>query len=61
MAFKPCAECIDVESCGTRIIMRQVRDATAEVLDRTSLADLLRLMDAARVGKIAHEPLMYYI
>jgi hypothetical protein len=41
--------------------MRQVRDATAEVLDRTSLADLLRLMDAARVGKIAHEPLMYYI
>jgi Rrf2 family protein len=61
MAFKPCAECIDVDSCGTRIIMRQVRDATAEVLDRTSLADLLRLMDAARVRKIAHEPLMYYI
>jgi Rrf2 family protein len=60
-AFRPCAECIDVDSCGTRIIMRQVRDATAEVLDRTSLADLLRRMDAARVGKVRRESLMYYI
>ena len=35
-AYKPCAECPDVERCGTRIIMRQVRDAMAEVLDRTT-------------------------
>ncbi len=41
-AFKPCAECTDVETCGTRIIMRQVRDAMAEVLDKTTLADLIR-------------------
>jgi Rrf2 family protein len=60
-AFRPCEECGDVESCGTRIIMRQVRDATAEVLDRTTLADLLRQVDATRTGKNGKETLMYYI
>jgi Rrf2 family protein len=44
-AFRPCPECSDVETCGTRIIMRQVRDAMASVLDKTTLADLLRQTD----------------
>lgn len=60
-AFRPCPECQDIESCGTRIIMRQVRDATAGVLDRTTLADLLRLADTARAGKSVQGALMYYI
>jgi Rrf2 family protein len=61
-AYKPCAECTDVESCGTRIIMREVRDAMSEVLDRTTLADLLRRVEARRVEQGAHEaPLMYHI
>jgi Rrf2 family protein len=47
-AFQPCPECQDIETCGTRIIMRQVRDAMASVLDSTTLADLLRRVDAAR-------------
>ena len=59
-AFRPCEDCEDVESCGTRIIMRQVRDATSDVLDRTTLADLLRQVDSARAGKKI-EALMYYI
>ncbi len=46
-AFRACQECADVENCTTRIIMRQVRDAIAEVLDKTTLADLIRT-DAAR-------------
>jgi Rrf2 family protein len=41
-AFRACPECQDVETCSTRIIMRQVRDAMAGVLDNTTLADLLR-------------------
>ena len=41
-AFRACPECKDIEKCGTRIIMRQVRDAMASVLDNTTLADLLR-------------------
>jgi Rrf2 family protein len=59
-AYKPCAECRDVERCGTRIIMRQVRDAMAEVLDSTSLADLLKQVDAVK-PKVKPEDLMYYI
>ena len=40
--FRPCAECKDVETCGTRIVMREVRDAIAGVLDKTTLADVIR-------------------
>src|ERR1700680_1677506 len=47
-AFRPCEDCQNIESCATRIIMRQVRDAMAGVLDRTTLADLIRQSDAAR-------------
>jgi Rrf2 family protein len=47
-AFQPCPECQDIETCGTRIIMRQVRDAMASVLDSTTLSDLLRRVDAER-------------
>ena len=59
-AYRPCEECGDIESCGTRIIMRQVRDAMANVLDRTTLTDLIRQVDAAR-ARSPREPLMYYI
>jgi len=58
--FRPCEECQDIESCGTRMIMRQVRDATAAILDHTTLADLLARVQAARTRRKA-EPLMYYI
>jgi Rrf2 family protein len=60
-AFKPCEECEDIESCGTRIIMRQVRDATAAILDQTTLASLLRQVESARQERSRKEPLMYYI
>ena len=49
-AFRPCTECPDIETCGTRIIMRQVRDAMAGVLDQITLADLIRRVEAARAG-----------
>ncbi len=61
MAYRPCEECADVEACGTRIIMRQVRDAIADVLDRTTLTELLRQMEAARSGRSKKEALMYHI
>jgi Rrf2 family protein len=59
-AFRPCEECQDVDSCGTRIIMRQVRDAIANVLDRTTLADLMAQSDAAK-SQSKRGALMYYI
>jgi Rrf2 family protein len=50
-AFQPCADCNDVETCGTRIIMRQVRDAMASVLDSTTLSDLVRRVNAGSPGR----------
>jgi Rrf2 family protein len=41
-AFVPCDECTDVDSCAIRITMRKVRDATASILDNTTLADALK-------------------
>jgi len=60
-AFRPCEECHDVENCGTRIIMRQVRDAIADVLDKTTLSDLIRRVESGRQPPRKNEPLMYYI
>jgi Rrf2 family protein len=60
-AYKPCAECPDVERCGTRIVMRQVRDAMAAVLDATTLSDLLRQVDAVKPANPRPDELMYYI
>lgn len=59
-AFRPCDECGEVESCGTRIIMRQVRDATASILDGTTLAQLIRQVEEAR-SRGKREALMYHI
>ena len=39
-AYRPCADCADPQTCAIRILMRQVRDATAKILDGTSLASL---------------------
>ena len=50
-AFQPCDVCEDVEFCGTRMIMRDVRDAVAGILDRTTLASLLHRVDEARSVK----------
>jgi Rrf2 family protein len=60
-AFRPCEECVDVENCGTRIIMRRVRDAISDVLDRTTLADLIRQVDAGKQERTSAENLMYHI
>jgi len=60
-AFRACEECQDVENCGTRIIMRRVRDAISDVLDRTTLADLIRQVDSGRAEHAAAEILMYNI
>jgi Rrf2 family protein len=39
-AYRPCADCPDPAQCAIRRVMRQVRDATAAVLDGTTLAAL---------------------
>jgi Rrf2 family protein len=38
--FVRCEECTDEATCGTRQVMKKVRDAIAAILDTTTLADV---------------------
>ncbi|MEJ1931397.1 Rrf2 family transcriptional regulator [Nostoc sp. NIES-2111] len=59
--YRKCDECPDDRFCGTRMLMRQVRDATAAILDRTTLAQVCQNIDDARAAAGEPEELMYYI
>jgi Rrf2 family protein len=48
-AYRKCDECLDEKTCGVRLAMKEVRDATAEILDHTTLAGLNA--QVARVGR----------
>jgi len=41
-AYRRCDDCVDERSCDIRRVMARVRDATAELLDSTSLADVMK-------------------
>jgi Rrf2 family protein len=57
-AYRHCEECLDEKTCAIRGVMKEVRDATAAILDGTTLADMVerstRLLQPER-------PVMYYI
>jgi len=59
--FRKCDECVDIETCGTRIVMREVRDAIAEILDSTTLAAVIERVDQARHTQAEPEVLMFDI
>jgi Rrf2 family protein len=42
-----CADCRNEDVCGVRLAMREVRDATAKILDGTSIASLRRQVERA--------------
>src|SRR5579863_1589572 len=46
--FRKCEECVDIETCGTRMVMREVRDAMAKILDSSTLAMVCGKVDQAR-------------
>ena len=56
-AYRKCDECRDEKSCCLRILMKEVRDAMANVLDKTTLADVIQRGKALN-GK---ESLTYFI
>jgi len=60
-AYRKCDECVDVRFCGTRMIMREVRDAMVTILDQTTLAQVCARMDEARQSVHGGDELMYYI
>ena len=59
--FRKCDECVDIETCGTRMVMREVRDATAAILERTTLAAVCRRVEAAKEEQRGPVALMYEI
>jgi Rrf2 family protein len=60
-AYRRCEECVNESKCGTRIVMRQVRDAMVAILDHTTLADVCESVAALDELDKKHEALMYYI
>ena len=50
MAYEPCG-CPDEETCGLRLVMADVRNAIAAVLDGTSLADVTAAVNQAHKSR----------
>lgn len=46
-SYATCGECDDEQTCGIRLVMKDVRDAMANILDGTTLADVLEQIDRA--------------
>jgi Rrf2 family protein len=49
-AYQPCSDCKTELSCGIRMVMKDVRDAIAGILDNTSLSDV---QERVRLSKSA--------
>jgi Rrf2 family protein len=50
-AYQRCAECKDEASCGVRLVLREAHAASVQVLEGTTLADMVqRVGNAARSG-----------
>jgi Rrf2 family protein len=47
-AYQRCTEC-DEATCGIRLVMKDVRDAIAQILDHTSLQDMLNRSEDERI------------
>jgi Rrf2 family protein len=50
-AYVRCADCRSEAVCGVRLAMKEVRDATARILDGTNLASLRRKIDRVRPSR----------
>jgi Rrf2 family protein len=51
-AYSACAECVDERTCGVRLAMKDVRDATARILDHLTLADVNKQIGSTRVRSV---------
>ena len=51
--YRRCEECIDEHTCGVRLVMKEVRDATAKILDSASLIDVQKQVAEARLTQPA--------
>ena len=47
--FRPCTDCVDINTCRLQHLMKEARDAVANVLENRSLADLAGVSDSRSV------------
>lgn len=50
--FRPCTDCVDINTCRLQHLMKEARDAVANVLENRFLVDLIDQAD----GSVAREP-----
>jgi Rrf2 family protein len=48
IAYSACTDCPDEQTCGIRFAMKQVRDATATILDGMTLVDVNKASGAGK-------------
>lgn len=58
-AYAKCPDCNDEGTCSIRVVMKEVRDGIARILDHTSLADMLIKQQVLEAG--SHTALVYQI
>lgn len=52
MAYRKCDECKDEETCGIKMVMKDVRDAMADILESRNLADVVKSIKKAEAKKV---------
>jgi Rrf2 family protein len=53
-AYARCEDCRHERTCGIRMVMKDVRDATAKILDSTTLADVIKRVEVTSGKNQAH-------
>jgi Rrf2 family protein len=51
MAYEPCG-CPDEQTCGLRLVMLDVRNAIADILDKTTLTDVMKRVELAQAALV---------
>jgi Rrf2 family protein len=60
-AYRKCDECEDDRFCGTKLVMRDVRNAIAAILDQTTLGDVCSRVDGEKSDASPPVELMHRI
>ena len=50
-AYARCQDCVDESGCGVKLVMKDVRDAVAGILEGTTFADVVRRIEGAKSAK----------
>ena len=59
-AYMRCQECRDERTCGIRMVMKEVRDATARILDSTTLADVLARVESSVTKSVGTQARLFF-